>query len=85
MRHRFHAGLSSGIARRLIPLLAFAGILAACREAEAPLGPTLYASQFNQVSRHGLHGAIAFHSTRDGDVDIYAMNASAKTQTVSCM
>jgi Tol biopolymer transport system component len=82
MRHRFHAG-PSRITSRLIPLVAFAGLLAACREAEAPLGPTPYASQFSQASGHGLHGAIAFHrgATFNGDFEIYVMNADGNNVT----
>ena len=83
MRHRFHARLLSGMASRLIPLLALGGLLGACREAEAPLGPPLYASQFSQASGHGLHGAIAFHrgATFNGDFEIYVMNADGNNVT----
>lgn len=68
---------------RLFPLFALGALLTACREADAPLGPTPYAPQFNFASGHRLHGAIAFHrgATFDGDFEIYVMNADGSNVT----
>ena len=66
---------------KLLPLLALGAFLAACREGAAPLAPALSGPQFSQVPGDGLHGAIAFHSNRDGAFEMFVMNADGSDVT----
>src|SRR5439155_692380 len=75
MVHRFHATLSPGGAiSRLIPFLALGALLAACHDAERSLAPRVNGPRFNLSPTEAVNGKIAFHSTRDGDFQIYVMN-----------
>ena len=67
--------------RRLIPFLALGALLAACQDAERSLAPNVDAAVFSLSADEGLRGTIAFHSTRDGDFDIYIMNADGSRPT----
>src|SRR3989449_4723765 len=61
-------------------LLALGALLAACQDAERPLAPK-DGPQFSLSATAGLTGRIAFHSNRDGDFDIYVMNADGSGVT----
>src|SRR3989442_4767881 len=75
MVHRFDATLSPGGAiSRLIPLLALGALLTACHDAERSLAPRSDGRQFSLSATQAVNGKIAFHSTRDGDFQIYVMN-----------
>jgi Tol biopolymer transport system component/PKD repeat protein len=75
MVHRFHATLSPGGAiSRLILALALGAFLTACHDAERSLAPRVNGPRFSLSSTAVLNGKIAFHSTRDGDFEIYVMN-----------
>ena len=65
----------------LIPLLALGALLAACQNAERSLAPRGDGPQFSLSGNEGLKGRIAFHSNRDGDFDIYVMNADGSGVT----
>src|SRR5258705_7400309 len=71
MRHRL--GLT---------LVAIAGLVAGCQDAQTPVAPAL-SPQFSQAAGDGLHGAIAFHrgATFDGDFEVYVMNADGSDVT----
>src|SRR6267378_2997408 len=76
MRRRLPAMLSSSaVVSRLIPVLALGAVLADCQNAERSVAPGLDGPQFSLSATEGLKGRIAFHSNRDGDFDIYVMNA----------
>src|SRR5437016_10078760 len=75
MHGRLHARSSQGMMSPLIPLLALGALLAACHDAERSLAPSGDGPQFSLTGNEGLKGRIAFHSNRDGDFDIYVMNA----------
>jgi Tol biopolymer transport system component len=62
-------------------LLALGALLAACHGTERSLAPKLDGPQFGRSATEGLTGRIAFHSNRDGDFDIYAMNADGSGVT----
>jgi hypothetical protein len=68
--------------RRLhvIPLLAFGALVMACRS-ERSLAPRSDEPRFSLSPTAGLKGRIAFHSSRDGDFDIYIMNADGSGVT----
>src|SRR6266576_2790276 len=75
MVHRFDATLAPGGAiSRLIPLLALGALLTACHDAERSLAPRSGGRQFSLSATQAVNGKIAFHSTRDGDFQIYVMN-----------
>src|SRR5438132_774596 len=76
MRHRRPARLSPrGMVSRLIPFLALGALPTACQDAERSLAPTVEQPECSMSTAAGLKGTIAFHSNRDGDFDIYVMNA----------
>src|SRR5437660_2896397 len=82
MRHRIPARLSQrGVVAPLIPLLAVGALLAGCHDAERSLAPKTDGLQFGLSATEGLTGRIAFHSNRDGDFDIYVMNADGSGVT----
>src|SRR3989441_273155 len=60
---------------RLHPLLAVGVLLAACEDAERALVSSVDGPRFSVAAASGLKGTIAFHSNRNGDFDIYTMNA----------
>ena len=68
--------------RRLhvIPLLAFGALLTACHS-ERSLAPRSDEPRFSLSPTAGLKGRIVFHSTRNGDFDIYIMNADGSGPT----
>src|SRR5438132_616972 len=75
MVHRFDATLAPGGAlSRLIPLLALGALVTACHDAERSLAPRSDGRQFSLSATQAVNGKIAFHSTRDGDFEIYVMN-----------
>src|SRR5256885_1097382 len=75
MVHRFDATLAPGGAiSRLIPLLALGSLVTACHDAERSLAPRSDGRQFSLSATQAVNGKIAFHSTRDGDFQIYVMN-----------
>src|SRR5213080_3288336 len=75
MVHRFHATWSPGGAiSRLIPLLALGALVTACHDAERSFAPRVNGPRFNLSPTEAVNGKIAFHSTRDGDFQIYVMN-----------
>ena len=81
MHGRLHARSSQGMMSPLIPLLALGALLAACHDAERSLAPSGDGPQFSLTGNEGLKGRIAFHSNRDGDFDIYVMNADGSGVT----
>jgi len=60
--------------RRLGSLLLVAA-LAACADVSEPILPHNDLPRFNQAAANDGAGKIVFHSNRDGDFDIYVMNA----------
>lgn len=57
------------------------GILAvACSGPDGPLAPAAGPAA-NISGQPGPHGKFVFHSSRDGDFDVYAMNADGSVQT----
>jgi Tol biopolymer transport system component len=58
----------------LTPLVALASLLAGCSP-DQPLSPQSHGPQFSQTATSGGAGKIAFHSDRDGDFEIFVMNA----------
>src|SRR5438067_807881 len=75
MVHRFHATWSPrGAISRLIPLLALGALVTACHDAERSFAPRVNGPRFNLSPTEAVNGKIAFHSTRDGDFQIYVMN-----------
>src|SRR3989454_6068265 len=62
-------------------LLALGALLAACQDTERSLAPKVDGPQFSLSAAEGLRGTIAFHSNRDGDFDIYVMNADGSRVT----
>src|SRR2546426_234718 len=82
MRDRLPARLSHGrVVSRLIPVLALGALLPACRDGGRSLAPKTDGLQFGLSATAGLTGRIAFHSNRDGDFDIYVMNADGSGVT----
>src|SRR5437667_12849467 len=57
---------------RMVLLAVLAVAAAGCDYAEAPIGPP----QFGSTAGEGLKGTIAFQSRRDGNPEIYSMNAN---------
>src|SRR5205823_10298834 len=68
--------------RRLhvIPLLALGAALNSCRDAVPPLAPTSSRPRFSQVPGP-LEGKITFQSNRNGNFDIFVMNADGSNVT----
>jgi len=62
-----------GRPHHVIPVLALGALLAACHDAERSFAPRVNGPRFS-LSTAGLSSKIAFHSTRDGDFQIYVMN-----------
>jgi Tol biopolymer transport system component len=82
MRKELDARLSPRrVVPRLIPVLALGVLLAGCQGAERPLAPSLPEPQFSHSPGAGLKGKIVFHSNRDGDFEVFAMNADGTEQT----
>ena len=68
--------------RRLhvIPLLALGAALNGCRDAVPPLAPSISRPRFSQVPSP-LEGRITFQSNRNGNFDIFVMNADGSNVT----
>ena len=82
MHHRLHVTLSHRtVVSRLLLLLALAALLTTCQNADRSLAPRVDRPRFSVSAAQGLKGRIAFHSTRDGDFDIYIMNADGSRPT----
>ncbi len=69
-----------GRRRHVMPLLALGAVLTACHS-ERSLAPRSDEPRFSLSPTEGLKGRIAFHSSRDGDFDIYVMNADGSGVT----
>src|SRR5436190_7846757 len=67
------------------PCLALGVLLAGCSEPNQPLSPKSYAPQLSQTAANGVAGKITFQSNRNGNFDIFVMNAdgSGVTQLTS--
>src|SRR5204863_286789 len=67
------------------PCLALGVLLAGCSEPNQPLSPKTYAPQLSQTAANGGAGKITFQSNRNGNFDIFVMNAdgSGVTQLTS--
>src|SRR5256712_9672565 len=77
----FFYALSGGpMRRRLIPFLALGVFLTDCQDAERSIAPGHNGPQLSLSATEGK-GRIAFHSNRDGDFDIYVMNADGSGVT----
>ena len=66
---------------RLLSILAVGLFFGACREPAAPVGSSVGRAQVSLAPGDGLHGAIAFHSNRNGNVQIFVMNADGTGAT----
>lgn len=53
----------------------------ACRETAAPVGSAVSRPQFSLAPGDGPRGAIAFHSNRTGNFEIFVMNADGSDVT----
>src|SRR5256885_7203892 len=81
MGDRLHFRLSRETVSRLFPVFAVGLLVAACQNAEQSLAPKVGGPRFSASASEGLKGRIAFHSNRDGDFDIYVMNADGSGVT----
>src|SRR6266566_2876467 len=81
MGDRPHPRLSRETVSRLFPVFAVGVFVAACHDAEQSLAPKVGGPRFSASASEGLTGRIAFHSNRDGDFDIYVMNADGSGVT----
>src|SRR5437879_6454813 len=63
------------------PCLALGVLLAGCREPNQPLSPKSYAPQLSQTAANGGAGKITFQSNRNGNFDIFVMNADGSGVT----
>src|SRR2546425_2338158 len=63
------------------PCLALGVLLAGCSEPNQPLSPKSYAPQLSQTAANGGAGKITFQSNRNGDFDIFVMNADGSGGT----
>ena len=61
--------------------LALAALLTSCEDTAPPIGPTPEAWQLSHSPGDGLKGTIAFSSDRDGDREIFVMNADGSGVT----
>jgi len=59
---------------RIAPFITLWAVLAGCREPNQPDVARRYGPEFSQTATNGA-GQIAFHSDRDGDFEIFVMNA----------
>jgi Tol biopolymer transport system component len=66
---------------RLSPVIALVFFLAGCQVADRGIAPPLVGLQATSVGANGFKGKIVFHSNRDGDYEIFAMNADGSGQT----
>src|SRR5437773_1149884 len=77
MRFRFTSYLK--------PTVALAALLAGCSDPNRPVSPKSNGPQFSQTAANGGAGKITFQSNRNGNFDIFVMNAdgSGVTQLTS--
>ena len=73
--------LARGPASPRLFLLALAALVASCERTESPVAPSRGALEFSSSSGPSAKGTIAFHSDRDGDGEIYVMNADGSGVT----
>src|SRR5713101_7375835 len=66
---------------RLLSILAVGLFCGACRETAAPLASAIGRPQLSNTAGAGLHWAIAFHSNRTGNFEIFVMNADGSGET----
>jgi Tol biopolymer transport system component len=66
---------------RLAPFIAFGLFLVGCEAADRGLAPPLGVLRATGIGANGFKGKIVFHSNRDGDYEIFAMNADGTGQT----
>lgn len=69
------------VASHLIPLFVLGALLAGCDGSERSLAPSRDGPLLSQSEGNKLGGRIAFHSMRDGDFEIFVMNADGTGQT----
>ena len=63
-----------------VVLCALGAFVAACSGPDGTLAPAA-GLQASVTDQPGPHGKLVFHSTRDGDFDVYVMNADGSEQT----
>src|SRR5881396_605070 len=63
------------------PCLALGVLLAGCSEPNQPLSPKSYAPQLSQAAGSGIADKITFQSNRNGNFDIFVMNADGSGVT----
>ncbi len=63
------------------PCLALGVLLAGCSEPNQPLSPKSYAPQLSQTAANGGASKITFQSNRNGNFDIFVMNADGSGVT----
>src|SRR5712691_2461387 len=68
-------------ASRRTSCLALGVLLAGCSEPNQPLSPKSYAPQLSQTAANGGAGKITFQSNRNGNFDIFVMNADGSGVT----
>src|SRR6266403_1873560 len=73
MRFRFAACLK--------PFVTLAALLAACSEPNQPVSPKGYGPRFSQTAPIGGASKITFQSNRNGNLDIFVMNADGSGVT----
>ena len=67
---------------RLLSVLTAGLFFGACRESVAPVASAVGGPEFSNAPGDGLHGAIAFHSDRNGCCQIFVMNADGGDATL---
>src|SRR5882672_3821592 len=72
--------MSLRCAASLESLLVLGVLLTSCSPRDLPLSPK-GGPEFSLTAGDGLRGKIAFHSNRNGNFDIYVMNADGSDQT----
>src|SRR5438093_10943459 len=60
------------------PCLALGVLLAGCSEPNQPLSPKTYAPQLSQTAANGGAGKVTFQRNRNGNFDIFVMNADGR-------
>src|SRR2546428_13154600 len=63
------------------PCLALGVLLAGCSEPNQPLSPKTYAPQLSQTAANGGAGKITLQSNRNGNFDIFVLNAGGRGGT----
>ena len=73
--------MSSRHVSSLTPLLVLGSLLASCSNPDRLLSPKTYGPQFSQTAANGGEGKITFQSNRNGNFDIFVMNADGSDVT----